>query len=89
MRKITGAPPGDCNDPSGKNQRGQPSSEQMVACEVERIKVVGANVTDELLVTVLRVFAARGRAIREAGSRHRVSQLESTPTTQEIDGQNQ
>lgn len=89
MSTTNGAPPTNCSDPSGKDEQGQSSSEQIVNCEVEQFKVAGADVTDELLVTVLRVFAARGRAIREACSRRGVSQLESTPASQENGGQNQ
>ena len=89
MSTTTGAPPSHCSDPSGKDELGQSSPEQIVNCEVERIKVAGADVTDDLLVAVLRVFAARGRAIREACSRRVVSQLESTPASQENGGQNQ
>ena len=65
------------------------SPEQAADCQIEQPEGASTDATDAILTAVLRVFAARGRAIREERARREMLQPESVRADQENGGQNQ
>ncbi len=57
--------------------------EQLAEYESRQPEGTSTDETVDILADVLRVFAARGRAIREERARRNMLQLESVPAVQE------
>lgn len=76
-------------DPTHDSHTNRSSSERVTDGQIEQPECAAPDATDEILVAVIRVFAARGRAIREERARRGKVCPESVPADQDNASQNQ
>lgn len=76
-------------DPTTDSHADRSLSERVADVQIEQPEYVSTDATDAILAAVLRVFAARGRAIREECARRGIVRPESVSADQDNVGQNQ
>jgi len=69
--------------PASNSNVGNTAPEQVADCPIEQSESLSPEAIDAILAEVLRIFAARGRAIREELARQDATQRvpESAPST--------